>query len=127
MLHSRFTSTGSFHCNIGFCTIEVPGGDSKLSCAPFAFDTHQFVPPQHRILYNRGTGRRLEVISPPTRSAAIFLFWVSIKREFMLVSSYSFIFFLGAPKTPDGHLLDASFAFYIHQFFLSLWTMSSFW
>ncbi|KAE9392074.1 hypothetical protein BT96DRAFT_944916 [Gymnopus androsaceus JB14] len=31
MVHSRFTSTDFFRRNIGFCTIEVPGGDLKLS------------------------------------------------------------------------------------------------
>ncbi|KAE9404715.1 hypothetical protein BT96DRAFT_403899 [Gymnopus androsaceus JB14] len=39
MHHSRLIPTNSFHRNIGFCTIEVLGGDSKLSC-------HQLVPLQ---------------------------------------------------------------------------------
>ncbi|KAE9394669.1 hypothetical protein BT96DRAFT_942968 [Gymnopus androsaceus JB14] len=64
MVYSHFIPTDSFHRNIGFCTGEVPGGDSKLS--------------------RRGTRSRDEVMSSPTRSATVFLFWVSRKHEFML-------------------------------------------
>ncbi|KAE9394670.1 hypothetical protein BT96DRAFT_181479 [Gymnopus androsaceus JB14] len=113
MLHSHFIPADSFDRNIGFCTGEVPGGDSKLSRGPllnnsFAFYIHPLIPPQCLILGRRGTKSRDEVMSVSSALLSSFLedhrvlmnLYRTLYSRFTVTDSFRHnLSFLGKQKT----------------------------